>query len=402
MVNNNNNAITVDRLNINFKHSLQTDLSRVDINFLETQFKRHYKRDVIILKSNNVNNNYIYNYVLLYKNEEIATLDIVQRQSNNKDLHRINVYNSCQYQKQQLIDEFLKKFHENFDYKVVGLEIAIDSNINFYSKLNRLYKKDALRFVGNYDLYKYGKEEKKNEDLEYTYYMYKNIKNTKAFKKTDNIKMRAENKTIEIDESSNKYYIKDYLKQYLDTSKDIYRLELLIYNKAFVKSKDTRYYNQSGDYVTAYKKKNYPEKYKDYTTKNIVEKRIDFDISKTFNSSYLTDFFNENAKTVILNLEDVIKLDITNTNINIYSKREHEVIKKETNEKTKQRNLKALSHKKIEIPENDSYNNTCFNSLINTNPEFVKKLLDCYENRELLNRAEKENFTDIFKDLKRA
>jgi hypothetical protein len=177
------------------------------------------------------------------------------------------------------------------------LEISIDTDKNILKKLHTVYMKtDKFSVLDNrYEFDNYGKT-KSIKSQGYKEY----FNNTATQILTNNATStnsqfdRFENKRNEIDQSSHKTYIDDFLEQHFNTS-NLYRWEKTLFFEDLT-YKNPVYLNENTGEVLSkhhYKKLNNALKYN--YTKHIQYNKLDIDFSQLESHNYLLSLFNHFA-----------------------------------------------------------------------------------------------------------
>jgi hypothetical protein len=274
-------------------------------------------------------------YTLFYKNIYIGILNCGLRYNNN--LHHILIYNQVFYSYNGILDDFIKCIHKlDLELTVSKLEVSLDVDSKIIiNKTNRLFSSNKINLKKNYVrnrfLTDYDEGRIKNPPT--TYYFESKGKN----KKQKNY-LRFENKTAELAQPKNKikreYITRFHSNNGLDTSKTIYRLELVIpckesleyATKSIYRSKDqsvsgsftNHQYQQKIKKIKKLEAENAEQLFFDsrynklvneineYSKKVHVKSCYDIDVNRLTSSDYLKVIFSTFSKKIFLNVDDVL------------------------------------------------------------------------------------------------
>ena len=298
-----NYVINIDKLIISFNNE---NLKIIDIS--------HFK--IIRNPINKKSKTHKENYLIQYQNKDFGYIS--HKDNLRPDYSKIHILNKSLYtlNYSKILNDFLITYQIT-NYKISSLEICLNTNKklirNYYNHLSNnkiILKKD-------YKNYSFLPSENRftNYIKDDTIYI-KKIKNTP-------IQMRIENKTKEIKQSSKKDYILNYyLINNLDTTKDIYRLEITL-NLTEMRNK-TRLYKYQNKYIDSDILT--PHQYNNINTSSklnynyiCLKNDYDIDILTLENPIYLMKLFNTFS---VFNYKKLIK-SITDDKIIFENKTNH-------------------------------------------------------------------------------
>ena len=282
---------------------------------------------------------YAESFLLSYRGQEIGKLHTGFHL--NSEMNKLELFNRLFYENQSLLKSFLRALDDiNIGYEVSMLEVALDFDSDIHAKrYTRLKQANKLLLAKNYVSQNVQRDYIDNKFIKNapkTIYAKSNTKDKKA-------SLRFENKTAEIMLKSNKHYITAYhARNGLDTSKDIYRLELVIPNtKSINISINPFYYSTVNplNFISKYKRDSlikdmeyielrskdcllFDSNYlkiknivDEYTMLRNVKTRYDIDITRLFDNDYLDIIFSTFASSIIENLKAILDINIYTTEI---------------------------------------------------------------------------------------
>ena len=373
-----NTTITIDKLILNLYYPLYEDLPRFllqsnnSISTNEMTDIRDFKRA----------------FIISYRGQEIGFLNTGFHL--NSTLNQIVIFNELFYTSKPLLKRFVRAL-KCIDIKidVSSIEVALDCDSDIHAKrYTSLMKSEKLVLAKNY-ISQFIKRDYINnkfiKNAPKTIYVKSNTKSKKS-------SLRFENKTAEILLKSSKYYITDYhSKMGLDTTKDIYRFELVIPNADSLNLSINPFYISNEDAsksITSYKRDVLVKTLDDmelrskgclvfepnalktrmtldeYTSLRNVKTRYDIDITRLFDDDYLCIIFSTFGSSIIQNLKAILKNNIY-TNEILKTKK----ISMETREK---RQTKLIVNHKIGMADHLSKErNISFDEALRWVTEFV-------------------------------
>jgi hypothetical protein len=184
------------------------------------------------------------------------------------------------------------------DITIRKLELAIDINTNILKKLHTIYMKSNKLIINDlrYDFDNYGKTKFVKAQG------YKHYFNNTATQYLMNDKTqtrcqydRFENKTNEINQSSHKPYILDYLAQHLDINKTVFRFEKTLFFEDLSYSNKIYLNTSTGEILSKHHYKKLHDAFKSGYIESIEYSKMDIDFNKLEDHSYLTSLFNHFA-----------------------------------------------------------------------------------------------------------
>lgn len=273
---NKNYNIHLDKLHITVKTD---ELKLTQNNFKITLAKttKDYNQSYFINYENILIGVMDYRYTLHSSNNSLMKFD-------NAFLYNINF--------QSILNIFLISLNIHV-VEVKNIDIAIDTNYNLIKRFNKIIKSNLLQTYKNYTAYYYGNEFERlngNQNHETKYI-------TTDRKKKASIFQRIENKSNEI-MVSNKNYILTYLKNNkIDTTKEIFRLELLITSNGLKKCKTNLFQNlDTQNIISKFQYKNLEKN--EHLRYIPVCKTIIFeiDLRRLTETAYLNSIFNKYSK----------------------------------------------------------------------------------------------------------
>ncbi|MBZ9627160.1 hypothetical protein LB450_03500 [Psychroflexus sp. CAK1W] len=309
------------RLTLRFEDSL--------INF-KIQLDK-YDKSLKLTKSTQIDNNYSENLLLMYGSKEIAKFDYSFKRRDKVSHIRFNKY-SLYYHQDEIMQVFKFLISLDFEVQPSKMEIARDfvGSTIFNSVLSHIQNSKIVQptnhhvYMGD-EIYRENMYTPNNHESFY----FRNIDKNKR-----DLVLRLEDKKKAIEDSKD-FYILNYLKkQGLDTSRDIFRFELvfnnldsfrgsrnLVYFSKFDMTKPTitKYYlNKCKRKVKEFdsikdifnfsnqKIEMYREIENEYTIKGKSYHEINVDLLKLFDKDYLLALFQLKSKDLIFNIFDII------------------------------------------------------------------------------------------------
>ena len=328
---------TLDKLSLMIKYpEYKTLNSLIYKNIKGVYLKSIYEAD----------SKYEFQHAIYYKDIEIGILK--SGFELNKIINHLYFYNFVFYSHANLLKVFINDLDKlNLPVEVSRFEIACDFNSK--TQLNRFKKsinKNKLRLKRGYEVGKYEtiyRDDKKVNGDSTLYFK-------ESKKHTQKPYLRLENKTVELINSKKKYITDYHFNNGLDTSKPIYRFELVIPQmkcldvgiNTFYKSRDSDKMVSKAT-IDKYKKivakKEFESKDKskllfddgyyklkdiiyEYTELVNVKSRYDIDITKLIDQAYLKIIFNTFSNSIILDSKSHFLKSIY-TNIKLKIKKEN-------------------------------------------------------------------------------
>lgn len=284
---------------------LQLYYNNIDIKIID---KNHFRVEYLLQNNKLYNNDYNSTIKVYYK--EIAFLIIYNKRKSCSTFSYISIFNDRLYTDNwnTILQTFLTTYKiVNWNYS--KMEIAINTNDIITSKYLKLFKNGKINFNDNYsnnDAKDYGNTLDfitKNFSKR-TFYIYNKKKHLRLKE------LRIEDKTNEI---SNNNYIKQYILDYykkngLNTSKNVYRMELLLNFTELRKIiYNTNYKNEISKEIISNRQYKKLSKYDrlNFTTINIYKDyQKSISIKSLTDEIFLTKLFNS---FVMINYEILIK-----------------------------------------------------------------------------------------------
>lgn len=242
-----------------------------------------------------LNYTYSFNVYSTINNEFILFASIYHQSTVVKNYSKITMENYALYCPtwSNILNQLI--YDLQLDISIRKMEIAIDTPKNILKKLHTVYMNSNKLIIkdSRYDWDNYGKTKFVKSQG------YKKYFNNTATQKLFNDKTstnsqfdRFENKTNEINQSSHKYYILDYLSDHFDTSTSIFRYEKTLFFEDLT-YKNPVYLNvDSGETIT----KHYYEKLNNALKYNFIPgteySKMEIDFSRLEDPDYLTSLFN--------------------------------------------------------------------------------------------------------------
>lgn len=307
-----NYIINVDRLQITFNnhHIKLIDKSDYKIEYILPTDKQIYS--------------YLSNYTIRVYYKNIPFLIILHQLKSNFNYSSIKILNDRLYIKNWdfVVETFLNTYKIT-DWNYSQLEIAINTNKVITTKYLNLYKKDKINFKDNHSNIsprEFSRKDigdtddhKTNDFSKRTFYIYKKNKRKDEREK----ELRIEDKTNEVRSKSNKkqYILDYYYRNGLDSTKNIYRVELILNIKLLKKVPSNikhRELKNSTNIITNYRYKqlNKAEKQNYSTIKYVRDYKSSIPLSSLTDEVYLTKLFNT---FVMIDYDTLIKLSTNET-----------------------------------------------------------------------------------------